>query len=91
MHSEQFAAVLLVAIGAIYIGFGLQTGKSSQILVEVMAALGFFGAVLAGLWFTPWIAFGIARIIKDRGSLPYFYGIRSFAPVTTGPRREAWW
>jgi len=55
MQSEQFAAVLLAVIGAIYVGFGLQTGNRMQIVTEVMGALGFFSAALAGLWVTPWI------------------------------------
>jgi hypothetical protein len=55
MHSEQFAAVLLAAIGAIYAGFGLQTGNRTQIAIEVIVALGFFSAALGGLWVTPWI------------------------------------
>jgi hypothetical protein len=33
-QSEQFAAVLLAFIGAIYIGFGLQTGSRTQIVIE---------------------------------------------------------
>ena len=47
--------MLLAVIGAIYIGFGLQTGTRTQVITEVTVALGFFGAALVGLWFTPWI------------------------------------
>jgi hypothetical protein len=53
--SEQFAAVLLAFIGAIYVGFGLQTGTRTQIITEWTVALGFFGAAMVGLWVTPWI------------------------------------
>jgi hypothetical protein len=42
-QSEQFAAMLLAVIGAIYIGFGLQTGTRTQVITEVTVALGFFG------------------------------------------------
>ena len=54
-QSEQFAAVLLAAIGAIYVGFGLQTGTRAQVVAELIVALGFFSAALMGLWVTPWI------------------------------------
>jgi len=54
-HSEQFAAMLLAVIGAIYIGFGLQTGTRTQIITEWSVAFGFFAAALASLWLTPWI------------------------------------
>ncbi len=54
-QSEQFAAVLLAFIGAIYVGFGLQTGTRPQIITEWTVALGFFGAAMVGLWVTPWI------------------------------------
>jgi hypothetical protein len=53
-QSEQFAAVLLAFIGAIYVGFGLQTGTRAQFIAE-WTALGFFGAAMVGLWATPWI------------------------------------
>lgn len=49
-HSEQFAAVLLAMMGAIYAGFGLQEGSLFQILAEVAAAIGFFIGSLAALW-----------------------------------------
>lgn len=54
-QSEQFAAMILAVIGAIYVGFGLQTGNRAQIAMELTAAFGFLGAALAGLWITPWI------------------------------------
>jgi len=41
-QSEQFTAVLLAFIGAIYVGFGLQTGTRTQIITEWTVALGFF-------------------------------------------------
>ncbi len=46
--------MLLAAIGAIYVGFGLQTGSRRQISVELIAAAGFLAAALIGLWFSPW-------------------------------------
>ncbi|MDQ6869094.1 MAG: hypothetical protein M3178_12110 [Pseudomonadota bacterium] len=54
-QSEQFAAVILAMMGAIYLGFSLQTGTRSQIATELTVATGFFAAALAGLWVTPWI------------------------------------
>jgi hypothetical protein len=54
-HSEQFAAVLLAGCGAIYIGFGLQTGNQSQIATEISVAIGFISAALGGLWISAWL------------------------------------
>jgi hypothetical protein len=54
-QSEQFAALLLAVIGAIYIGFSLQKGNRFQIVTELTVAPGFFAAALVGLWVTPWI------------------------------------
>ncbi len=54
-HSEQFAAVLLATMGAIYAGFGLQKGSLFQILAEVAAAIGFFIGSLAALWVSAWV------------------------------------
>jgi len=33
-QAEQFSAVLLAAIGAIYVGFGLQTGNCARIVTD---------------------------------------------------------
>jgi hypothetical protein len=54
-HSEQFAAVLLAMMGAIYAGFGLQKGNSSQILAEVGGSIGCFAGSLAALWLSTWV------------------------------------
>jgi hypothetical protein len=54
-HSEQFAAVLLAMMGAIYAGFGLQKGNSSQILAEVGGSIGCFAGSLAALWLSAWV------------------------------------
>ena len=54
-QSEQFAAVLLAVIGAIYIGFGQQQGSRRQIATELTAAIVFIAAALAAIWSTPWI------------------------------------
>ncbi len=54
-QSEQFAAVLLAVIGAVYIGFGLQQGSRRQIATELTAAIVFIAAALAAIWSTPWI------------------------------------
>ncbi|MGH6834228.1 MAG: DUF6010 family protein [Methylocella sp.] len=73
-QSEQFAAVLLAVMGAIYIGFSLQKGNRAQIATELTVATGFFVAALAGLWVIPWIlpvawaAHGIWDYAHHRGS-----------------------
>jgi hypothetical protein len=54
-QSEQFAAVLLAVIGAIYIGFGLQLGSRHQIVTELTGATIFIAVALAAIWSTPWI------------------------------------
>jgi hypothetical protein len=54
-QSEQFAAVLLAVIGAIYIGFGLQKWSRFQIATELAVASVFVAAALAAIWSTPWI------------------------------------
>ncbi|HZM08448.1 MAG TPA: DUF6010 family protein [Methylocella sp.] len=54
-QSEQFAAVLLAVIGAIYIGFGLQQGSRRQIATELTAAIVFIVAALAAIWSALWI------------------------------------
>jgi hypothetical protein len=48
-QSEQFAAVFLACMGAIYAGFGLQTGTRPRIVMELTVVLRYFGAGLAGL------------------------------------------
>lgn len=55
LHSEQFAALLLAVMGAIYAGFALQKGSVSQIAAEVAAATGFFAGALAALWVSAWV------------------------------------
>jgi hypothetical protein len=42
-------------MGAIYAGFGLQKGNSSQIAAEVAAATGLFVGSLAALWVSAWV------------------------------------
>ena len=54
-QSEQFAAVILAVMGAIYVGFGLQKGTRAQIVTELTVGTGFVTAALAALWVTPWI------------------------------------
>jgi hypothetical protein len=71
---EQFAAVLLAVIGAIYIGFSLQKGTRAHIATELTVAAGFIAAALAGLWVTPrivpvaWAAHGIWDYAHHQGS-----------------------
>jgi hypothetical protein len=95
-QSEQFAAVLLAFIGAIYVGFGLQTGTRTQIITEWTVALGFFGAawwVFGSLLgsFQPLMSctdFGITRIIKIQGSRRYLRGIHHYVPSWIGWQRR---
>jgi len=55
LQSEQFAAVILAMMGAIYAGFGLQKGNLSQIVAEVAAAIACFVGSLAALWVSAWV------------------------------------
>jgi len=71
LHSEQFAALLLAAMGAIHAGFALQKGNLSQIAAEVVAATGFFaGALWVSAWVVPiaYIAHGIWDYAHYEGS-----------------------
>jgi hypothetical protein len=71
--------VLLAGIGAIYVGFGLQTGNRAQIMMELTVALGFFSAALAGLWFTPWVV-PAAYVMHGIWDYAHHKGSR-FAPI----------
>jgi hypothetical protein len=62
-----------------YIGFGLQTGTRTQVITEVTVALGFFGAALVGLWFTPWII-PAAYVMHGIWDYAHHQGSR-FAPI----------
>lgn len=55
LHSEQFAALLLACMGAIYAGFALQKGDLSQIAAEVAGAAVCFVGALAALWASAWV------------------------------------
>jgi hypothetical protein len=74
LSKEQFDALLLAAMGAIYARFALQKGNLSQIAAEVAAATGFFAGALAALWVSAWvvpvayIALGIWDYAHHEGS-----------------------
>lgn len=53
--SVELAAVLVAAIGAIYVGFALQRGTMRQMIVELTVATGFIAAAMAGLWLSAWV------------------------------------
>lgn len=55
LQSEQFVAVLLACMGAIYAGFALQKGNLSQIAAEAGAAIVCFAGALAALWMSAWV------------------------------------
>jgi hypothetical protein len=81
-QSEQFAAVLLAACGAIYIGFSLQKGNLAQIATELTVATGFIAphwrvfGLLRGSFRLPGrrMKFGIMRTTRVQGSHPYPQG-----------------
>lgn len=52
--SHQLAAVVLVLVAGIYVGFALQDGRVRTLAVEGAVALGFIAAALAGLWVNAW-------------------------------------
>jgi hypothetical protein len=52
--SHQLAAVVLVLVAGIYVGFALQDGRARSLAVEASVALGFTAAALAGLWVSAW-------------------------------------
>lgn len=47
-------ALILVAVGWVYVGSALSDGRMRLIVVEVFLALVFLGLAFAGLWYTPW-------------------------------------
>ena len=53
--SHQLAALLLVLVAGIYVGFALQDGRPRQVAVEALTASAFVSAAAAGLWLTPWV------------------------------------
>jgi hypothetical protein len=55
LQSEQFAALLLACMGAIYAGFALQKGNLSQIAAEAGGAIACFAGALAALWVSAWV------------------------------------
>jgi hypothetical protein len=77
-QSEQFAALLLAAIGAIYVEFGQQTGSRAQIVMELTVARGFLSAAVAGLWVTPWI---VPAAYSIHGIWDYAHNGARLAPI----------
>lgn len=53
--SHELAAVVLVLVAGIYVGFALQDGRTKSLAIEGSIALGFVAAALAGLWVSAWI------------------------------------
>jgi hypothetical protein len=74
-QSEQFAALLLAVIGAIYIGFSVQKGTRPQIATEVTVAAGFFVAALAALWGNPWIV-PVAYVVHGFWDYAHHQGLK---------------
>ncbi|MEF8792637.1 DUF6010 family protein [Thiohalorhabdus sp.] len=48
------AANLLTLIAAIYLGFGLASGKPEKVLVQGLGAGAFFALAVLGLWLSTW-------------------------------------
>ena len=55
LQSEQFAALLLACMGAIYAGFALQKGNLSQIAAEAGGFIVCFAGALVALWASAWV------------------------------------
>jgi len=54
-HSVVLAALLVAAIGAIYIGFGLRDGRPGIVTLEILTGSLFLVAAAIGLTVNPWI------------------------------------
>ncbi|NEP56766.1 MAG: hypothetical protein F6K31_07040 [Symploca sp. SIO2G7] len=54
-YSYEVQAILLAAIGSIYIGFGLSDSHPHNLRLEVLVAALFFGIAIAGYWISPTI------------------------------------
>jgi uncharacterized protein (DUF697 family) len=52
--SVALAALMLAAIGAIYVGFALRDGRTRAIATEIIVAALFFVAATIGLTVDPW-------------------------------------
>lgn len=52
--SVALAALMLAAIGAIYVGFALRDGRTRAIATEIIVAALFFVAATIGLTVEPW-------------------------------------
>jgi hypothetical protein len=72
-------AVLLAAIGAIYVGFALADGRQRTLAVEVAGALLFGGMAVAGLWTSAWVLaagyalHGVWDALHHRSAIPGRY------------------
>ena len=53
--SVVLAALMLAAIGAIYVGFALRDGRTRAMATEVIVAALFFAAAAMGLTVDPWV------------------------------------
>jgi len=52
--SVELAALMLAAIGAIYIGFALRDGRAKAMTTEIIVAVLFLAAAAIGLTVQPW-------------------------------------
>lgn len=53
--SHDLAAVVLVLVAGIYVGFAVQDGRTKILVTEGAVALCFIIAALAGLWLSAWV------------------------------------
>lgn len=53
--SVVLAALMLAAIGAIYVGFALRDGRTRAMATEIIVAALFLGAAAIGLTVDPWV------------------------------------
>lgn len=52
-QTHEFYAMILILIGAAYIGFALADGRLQQIAIEAIGVIGFSLCAFVGLWFFP--------------------------------------
>jgi len=56
----DLAAMLMMLIASIYIGFGIADGDPRHLLVEIAGAVVFGGVTMLGLWVSPyWLVAGL--------------------------------
>ena len=60
-QSIEFFSLIMAVIGSIYVGFALKEHNLRNRVIEIVSAMLFIVAALAGLWVSPW--FIVAALI----------------------------